>query len=85
MSGNQQTWRNIVRPIIAAVLQKLGKRRDRKRAEGALFVAYPFKVRRGRRYRVWRDEVRIQLGLRPPRLKCVSQVPDSPGQQRLFK
>jgi hypothetical protein len=80
------TWRDVVRPIIAAVLRKLGRGRrvDRRRAEAALFVAYPWPDRRGRRYQVWRDEVRIQLGLRRPRLRCLSQRPDLPGQKRLF-
>lgn len=82
--GQLMTWREIVKPIIAGVLRKLGRRRDVARAEAALFVHYPWPHRRGRRYRIWRDEIRIQLGLRPPRWRCSSQVPDSPGQKRLF-
>lgn len=86
MSGSaQQTWREIVRPIIAGVLRKLPASYGRKRKERALFGHYPFGQRRGWPYKVWRDEIRIQLGLRPVRPKTHSQLSDSPGQQRLFQ
>lgn len=79
-----QTWRDIVRPIIARVLARLPRRATRSLKERMLFGHYPFAERRGRCYRVWRDEVRIQLGLRPPRRRCLARLPDSPGQQTFF-
>lgn len=78
------TWRDVVRPIIAAVLRKLGPRYSTKRKERVLFGHYPWPERRSRRYHVWRDEVRIQLGQRPDRPRTRSQPLDLPGQRRLF-
>ncbi|WP_254512888.1 hypothetical protein [Anatilimnocola floriformis] len=81
---NKQTIREYVRPIITAVLRKCPDNYGVVMKERALFGHYPFKKRCGWRYKIWRDEIRIQLQLRPPRMKCGGQVPDSPGQTRLF-
>jgi hypothetical protein len=84
------TWRETLRPIILDVIRKLGPPRRmtsqfRRRAEAALFVAYPYRKRSGRQYRIWRDEIRIQLGLRPRRPRTSSQPSDSRGQRHLFR
>lgn len=77
-----QTWREIARPIIRQALATI-KVRGAKKKQRALRPFYPFRERRGWPYRVWLDEVRVQLGLRAPR-KCHRQYVDSPGQNYLF-
>ena len=71
--------------VIQAVLGELGSRRRAKTKRRALRVAYPFGRRQGRPYRVWCDEVRVQLGLRPPRRRYLEPFKDSPGQMLLFE
>lgn len=78
------TWRDHFRPLIFRVLEQLGPRRRLKTKRRALRAAYPCQQRRGWAYKVWCDEVRIQLGLRPPRFRTIHRVPDSPGQRYLF-
>ena len=55
------TWRDHARPIIAAVIAKVGTD-DRKTLRSALRAAYPYGARRWHPYRIWCHEVRVQLG-----------------------
>lgn len=55
------TWREQAAPIIAAVIQKIG-RRDIKALRKALREAYPWGERKLHPYKVWCAEVRRQLG-----------------------
>lgn len=80
----EPTWRHRARRVIVRVLTDLGPRRRLKTRRAALRHAYPFGSRRGRPYRVWCDEVRVQLGLRRPRRRYCEPLVDSPGQRHLF-
>lgn len=57
------TWRDSAAPIIAGVIQRVG-REDMAELHKALREAYPFGERRRWPYKVWRDEIRRQLGHR---------------------
>lgn len=59
----QKTWRDIAGPIIARVIQEVG-REDKAKLKAALREAYPFGERRYLPYKVWCHEIRIQLGLK---------------------
>jgi hypothetical protein len=72
MSG---TWRDVARPIIAAVIAEVG-RDDEKRLRAALRDAWPkqWGKREHHPYKVWLDEIKRQLSPqyeKPP----VSMVP----------
>lgn len=82
--SREPTWRHRARRVIVSVLQELGPRRRLLTKRRALRQAYPFGVRRGRAYRVWLDEVHVQLGLQSPRRKYCEPLVDSPGQKLLF-
>jgi len=79
------TWRHRWRGVIRRTLAELGPRRQLRTKRRALRAAYPGE-RKGYRYRVWLDECRVQLGLRPPRRRYLDpeRIADSPGQQYLF-
>lgn len=78
------TWRHRSRRIIRRVLAELGPRRRLKTKRAALRRAYPFGERNGWAYRVWCDEVRVQLRLRPPRRRYLEPIGYCPGQRTLF-
>lgn len=79
------TYRHRARRVIVRVLEQLGPWRQLKERRRALRAAYPFGARRGYGYRVWLDEVRVNLGLQPPRRKYCEPLVDSPGQKLLFE
>ena len=76
-------WRDRARPIIARVIADnpgLPVEELRK----LISAEYPFGERAMHPYKIWLDEVRTQLGLKPkPNVKG-SQVKSLPGQQGLF-
>jgi len=79
-----KTWRDIARPIIAKVVSELG-REDTPQLRAALRDAYPFGERRYHPYRIWCDEINVQLGKRQfgasnPRKGLIP----SDGQRSLF-
>lgn len=75
MSGR---WRDYAAPIIARVIEEVG-RDDMKKLRAALRAAYPFGKRKQFPYKVWCDEVRIQLlGLTGKKAEVL------PGQKGLF-
>ena len=85
------TWRDKARPIIAAVLRE-NDGKPLKEIRAALRAAYPFYARLCWPYKVWCDEIRLQLGLKEDKRKKDKlkkkgeNLPISPlpGQQYLF-
>lgn len=77
------TWRERMMPLIAQILAEYqdlelnGKRT-------ALREARPYWVNQGWLLKVWRDECRIQLGLKP-RTKRPSRRESGKGQKVLFE
>jgi lauroyl/myristoyl acyltransferase len=55
------SWRDRAAPIIAEVIRTVGKG-DLKRLRAALRAAYPFGPRENHPYKIWRSEVRRQIG-----------------------
>ena len=55
------TWREFARPIIKRVICEVGTG-DMVLLRRALREAYPFGVRQYFPYRVWLDEIQVQLG-----------------------
>jgi len=74
------SWRDIARPVIAAVLKE-HELSDEKTRRKALRDAYPFGSRMYHPYKIWCDEIKVQLGKR--RFGGKINVAD-PGQQNLF-
>jgi hypothetical protein len=54
------SWRAIARPVIAAVIDRVG-RGDDVALKRALYDAYPFGERKMWPYKVWLDEIKAQL------------------------
>ena len=61
---SRETWRDKARPIIQAVIAKHGID-DLRTLRRALRDAYPWGPRQYHPYKIWCDEVRVQLGLKP--------------------
>lgn len=57
------SWRDIAKPIIAEVLRE-NEGKDPKEVRKALREAYPFGERKYHPYKIWIDEIRVQLGHR---------------------
>ena len=64
------TWRDQARPIIAAVIESHGTG-DIVGLRRALRAAYPWGPREYHPYKIWCDEVRVQLGLKPKKERAV--------------
>ena len=60
------TWRDKARPIIAKVIADVGTS-DMSRLRRALREAYPWGPREYHPYKIWCDEIRVQLGTKPKR------------------
>lgn len=60
------TWRSKARPIIIEVIKR-NEFDDIKLLRKKLRAAYPFCERRYWPYKVWCDEIRVQLGLKIPK------------------
>lgn len=77
----RDSWRDRSRPIVAAVIDRVGKS-DLKKLKAALREAYPFGLRQYTPYKVWLDEIRRQIkGLRPGEREPMKPAE---GQQELF-
>ena len=76
------TWRDMCRPIIAKVISEVGKE-DKKALRVALREAYPFGDRRYWPYKVWLDEIKVQLGKRKYGARRPAPVPKE--QMSLFE
>lgn len=57
----KDTWRHIARPIIAQAIAT-NKDKDEKEVRKALREAYPWGERKYHPYKIWCDEIRVQLG-----------------------
>jgi hypothetical protein len=82
------TWRDKAAPIIAAVINQVGTD-DLPRLRRALREAFPFGAREFHPYKIWCDEIRVQLGTKPvkekaPPVKSVTE-PVSSDQRTLFE
>jgi hypothetical protein len=82
------TWRDEARPIIAKVLAEnagLPEKELRKK----LRAAYPFYERLSWPYKVWCDEVNVQLGKKRPRIqkhtKPADRLPACAGQSSFIQ
>lgn len=63
MAYSQSRWRNIARPIIRRVIQENAGKPEAD-VRRALRVAYPFGMKKYHPYKVWLDEIAIQMGKR---------------------
>jgi hypothetical protein len=80
------TWRNYCSPIIAEVIERVGTE-DPKALRKALLDAYPYGQRCRASYKIWRDEIQLQLSspatsYRRPHVPAVPQ--EAPGQLSLL-
>jgi hypothetical protein len=55
-----ESWRDIARPIIAQVLAD-NKGKTEQEIRKALKEAYPFGMRKMHPYKIWCDEIKVQL------------------------
>ena len=67
------TWRDRVRPIIAAIIEAHGTG-DIIGLRRALRDAWPWGPRENYPYRIWCDEVRVQMGTKPKKVKPDKKV-----------
>lgn len=79
----RKTWRDRMMPLIAQVIADC-EGLDLKATREALRRANPYRGNEGWLLRVWRDECRIQLGLKS-RTKPPGRRESAPGQQELFE
>lgn len=80
------TWRDSARPVIARVIAEVGTD-DLKKLRAALRAAYPFGIYDMHPRKIWLDEIRVQLGLKPvhePKMKEIQPVKPLAGQGILF-
>jgi len=82
------TWRDKARPLIAAVIDQVGTD-DLPRLRRALREAFPFGAREYHPYKIWLDEIRVQLGTKPvkertPPVKTATESVSS-DQRTLFE
>ena len=73
------TWRDSCRPFIAEIL-KANEGKSLKEKRKALRDAYPWGERAMHPYKIWCDEVKIQLGLKKKKVKFI----DNEKQTELF-
>lgn len=83
------TWRDKARPIIAAIIEQYGTANEAA-LRAALLEAYPFGERKYHPYKIWCDEIRVQLGtkaLKPPKARKAFEMAKKAmqGQKELFQ
>jgi len=76
-------WRGRARPIIAKVIAEHAGR-PQPEVRRALREAYPFGPRQHHPYKIWCDEVKRQLGLKPPLGSPRKVQAANPNQRELF-
>lgn len=84
-SYHESFWRSRARTVIVAVLAELPPDTEVNAKRIALSRAYPFGERKNNKYRVWLDEIQVQLGHRPPADKRGWSRKPSPDQLSLFE
>jgi len=57
----KRTWRDSCKPIIARVIKE-NEGKSEKEIRKAISDAYPFGERKYHPYKIWLDEVKVQLG-----------------------
>ena len=80
------TWRDSASPVIARVIADVGID-DLKALKAALRAAYPFGQYDLHPRKIWLDEIRVQLGLKPvhePKMKAIQPVKPLAGQGSLL-
>lgn len=85
------TWRDNFRPLIAEIVARVGKG-DMKALRQALRDSWDEQgmgPRQYHPYKIWCDEVKLQLGIRKPKAREQKPTPalrelESGGQERLF-
>ena len=75
-----KSWRDIARPLIANTL-KDNEGKTEKEIRKALKDAYPFGERAMHPYKIWLDEIKVQMGKRKFGVKNKTINPD---QKKLF-
>lgn len=63
MTANNSSWRKYAAPIVAKVISE-NQGKDEKEIRKALHDVYPFGERRMHPYKIWCDEINVQLGKR---------------------
>lgn len=76
--GRSKTWREIARPLIAEVIRD-NRDKSEKEIKRALREAYPWGERAMHPYKIWCDEIKVQMGK-----KKFKQKPDDPNQIKLL-
>lgn len=79
-------WREKVKPIIASVIADVGTS-DMAKLRQALRDAFPFGPRQYHPYKIWLDEINVQLGLKKTTVRRKGRVAREPitgGQRELF-
>ncbi len=78
------TWRDIAAPKIASIIRSAGTK-DVKELRKLLRAGYPFFERKYWPYKIWCDEVRIQLGIKKRKSRLLNKEKKPlPGQSELF-
>lgn len=89
VTPNDGHWRKVAAPIIAQAIAQYAKpdvpHPKNRELRKALRDAYPFKYRRNWPYKVWCNEVKIQLGIIKLRPTCQPKHEPAPGQKDLFE
>lgn len=75
-----KTWRDSAKPVIAEVI-KANQGKPLKEIKKALREAYPFGERAMHPYKIWCDEVRIQLRLKKKKIRGET---DNPNQLKMI-
>lgn len=76
-----KSWRDRCRPIITRVLAE-NQGKEEKEIRKALKEAYPYGEREYHPYKIWCDEIRVQMGKR--KFGKGKSSPPDPNQQNLF-
>ena len=77
-----KSWRDHAAPIIAAViLENYGQ--TEKEIRAILRDHYPFGQREHHPYRIWCDEINVQLGIKAKK-KAATLINNNPNQTSLF-
>lgn len=92
--AKESSWRRTARTVISKVIREVG-RYDLKTLKRAISAAYPFGPKRYHPYKIWLDEVKLQLYPDHPKKRkkrrkprhAAEQFPTNqplPGQKTLF-
>jgi len=83
----QSYWRDLAKPIIAKVLSET-QGQPVKAIRKALSDAYPFTAKQWHPYKIWLDEIAVQMGTKKAKIKAkreADSVEVDPNQQGLFQ